>query len=64
MIPAQATAAVEPAEAEEPAGAPEPSFEPEPPPVRPAVLPPARPVTRPGPTIIQSVKVVKPKVVK
>jgi hypothetical protein len=59
VAPAQVTAAVEPPDMEE-AGPPEPSFEPEPiaPPVARSAV---KPLTKAGPTIIQSVKVVKPR---
>jgi hypothetical protein len=59
VVPAEVSAPVGPVDAGETAGPPEPSFEPEPP-----VAPPvARSVAKPATTIIQSVKVVRPKVV-
>jgi hypothetical protein len=64
VAPTRVAALTEPEIVDEPASPPEPSFEPEAPVVRPAVRPVAKPVTKPKTTIIQSVKVVKPKVVK
>jgi hypothetical protein len=56
VAPVRTAAVVEPEVVDEPAGPPEPSFEAEP--------PVARPAARSKTTIIQSVNVVKPKVVK